>query len=121
MKEEPPLGASGTGPEGIHNVIRLDTDPAPMEGKPAETTRPGRLHGAAIAGMAFCALTGILAMFAFITIGWPGDSGRNVIAVFVAAGVGFVACASAAVFAAARDAYRTNGTHKAARPRNRPD
>ena len=68
-------------------------------------TPPGRLHGYAIAGMATCALIGIVALIAFITIGWPGDTGRYVIFAFILAGLGFLAFASTAVLAAARDTY----------------
>ncbi|MDQ3986490.1 MAG: hypothetical protein M3280_08335 [Actinomycetota bacterium] len=63
------------------------------------------MHRLAISGMALSALTGILAMLAFITVTWPGDTGRYVIAVFVGSGIGFLACASTAVFSAARDTY----------------
>lgn len=66
---------------------------------------PGRLHAIAMAGMAVFAIVGILATLAFITVGWPGDTGRRVIAVVVIAAVGFVASASAAILAAARDTY----------------
>ena len=75
--------------------------------EPPPPRPPSRLHGLTIAGMALCALVGIVAMFAFITIRWPGDTSRYVITVFVASGVGFLACASAAIFTAARDTYAT--------------
>jgi hypothetical protein len=55
--------------------------------------------------MAICAIVGILAMLARITVGWPGESDRYVMAVFVFAGVGFLVCASVAVFTAARQTY----------------
>jgi hypothetical protein len=67
--------------------------------------RPGRVHGLAIAGMAICSLVGIAATLAFITVGWPGTSGRFVIGVIFLSVVGFLLCASMAVFAAARDTY----------------
>jgi len=44
-------------------------------------------------------------MLAFITISWPDDSSRYVVAVFVASIVGFMTSASLAVFSAARDTY----------------
>jgi len=66
---------------------------------------PGRLHGLAIVGMSACAVVGIVATLAFITVGWPGNSGRRVIAVVVFAAIGFLACASTAVLSAARDTY----------------
>jgi putative Ca2+/H+ antiporter (TMEM165/GDT1 family) len=55
--------------------------------------------------MALSALLGITTMIAFVTIGWPGDSGRVVIGIFIGAVVGFMTCASIAVFSAARDTY----------------
>jgi hypothetical protein len=63
------------------------------------------MHGAATVSMAAFAVIGFLAMFAFITVGWPGKSGRYVIAIVFLAGVGFLASAAIAVFAAARDTY----------------
>ena len=44
-------------------------------------------------------------MLAFITVGWPGRTGRYVIAVVVCAALIFLTCASIAVLAAARDSY----------------
>jgi hypothetical protein len=63
------------------------------------------MHGAATVAMAVFAVVGFLAMFAFITVGWPGNSGRYVIAVVFLSGVGFLASGAIAVFAAARDTY----------------
>jgi hypothetical protein len=59
----------------------------------------------AIAGMAICALIGIGAMLLFVTVGWPGNIGRYPITVFIVSVIGFLACASIAVLAAARDTY----------------
>jgi phosphate/sulfate permease len=59
----------------------------------------------AILGMAVSALLGIGAMLAFITISWPDDTSRYVVAVFVASVIGFMTSASLAVFSAARDTY----------------
>ncbi|MGH2749859.1 MAG: hypothetical protein ACRDK3_03145 [Actinomycetota bacterium] len=55
--------------------------------------------------MALFALLGIAAMLAFITISWPDDTSRYVIVVFTASVIGFMSCASIAVFSAARDTY----------------
>lgn len=63
------------------------------------------MHGLAITGMALCALLGIGSMLAFVTVRWTGSAGRYIVALFVLAAVGFLACASAAVFTAARDTY----------------
>ena len=71
----------------------------------ATTRRPGRVHGVAIAGMALCSLVGIAATLAYITVGWPDDVGRYVIAVIFVSVLGFFLSASMAVFAAARDTY----------------
>jgi hypothetical protein len=93
----------GDNDEGAEDrVIPLPSDYVPQD-PPA--SRPGLLHGIATIGMAIFAIVGFLAMFAFITVGWPGDSGRYVIVVVVLAGVGFLASAAIAVFAAARDTY----------------
>lgn len=72
---------------------------------PPAPSPPNRLLAAATTGMVVCALVGILATLAFITIGWPGASGRRVIAVVVLAAVGFMASAATAVIAAARATY----------------
>jgi hypothetical membrane protein len=75
-------------------------------------SRPGRLHGFAIATMALSAVVGFVALFAFITVGWPGRSGRTVIAVVVISAVVFLVSGSVAVFAAARDTYARDATRK---------
>jgi hypothetical protein len=67
------------------------------------------MHSTATAGMALSAAVGILAMLAFITVGWPGRSGRYVVGVALIAALVFVTCASIAVFAAARDTYAQTG------------
>ena len=95
---------SGDERETPDNVVPLGVEGPPPE--PAVESRPlGRLHGLAILGMAVFALIGIAAMLAFITISWPDDSSRYVVAVFMIAVVGFVTSASIAVFSAARDTY----------------
>ena len=74
------------------------------------------MHGIATIAMASFAIIGFLAMFAFITVGWPGNSGRYVIVVVVLAGVGFLASAAIAVFAAARDTYAGNARSRNSNP-----
>lgn len=87
--------------------MRLPADyEPPPEPEPAA---PGRLHGMFIGGMAVAALTGVVALFAYITVGWPESIRRYIIALFFFAGIAFLACASAAVFSAARDTYPTRG------------
>ena len=95
---------SGEGRETPDNVVPLGVD-APTPAPPAPSRPPSRLHGLAIIGMAVFALVGIAAMLAFITISWPEDSSRYVVAIFVASIVGFMTSASLAVFSAARDTY----------------
>jgi hypothetical protein len=77
---------------------------APPE-PPAPPSRPGRLHGLAIAGMAISALIGIISMLTFITVSWPAGPGRVILFVCIVSGLGFLAFASVAVLAAARDTY----------------
>jgi ABC-type amino acid transport system permease subunit len=68
-------------------------------------TGPRSLHAFATTGVAVFAVTGLLAVLAFITVGWPGDTGRYLVAVFMGSIIGCFACASAALFTAMR------GTH----------
>jgi hypothetical protein len=77
---------------------------APPE-PPSPPSPPGRLHGFAIAGMATCALIGIISVLTFITVSWPAGPGRLILGVCIASGLGFLTFASAAVLAAARDTY----------------
>ncbi len=93
----------GTGT--FENVVGLPNAATQKEPETPEPSPPGKLHGAAIAGMAICAVVGTLALLARITVGWPGDSDRYVMAIFVFAGIGFLASASIAVFSAARQTY----------------
>jgi hypothetical protein len=60
-------------------------------------------------GMALFALLGIFSTLAFVTVGWPDDLGRYVVAVIVFSVVGFMASALIAVFSAARDTYVRSG------------
>jgi hypothetical protein len=97
---------SSPGPDDA-NVVALGAEfqaAAPAE-PPAGRPSTSRLHGLAIAGMALSALVGIGSMLAFITVGWSGRAAHFVIGVIVLSTVGFLTCASAAVFTAARDTY----------------
>ncbi len=95
---------------GEPNVVRLPNEPV-REPEP-EPSRPGRLHGLSIAGMAVFALIGIAAMITFITVRWPQGTGRYVVMVFVVSGLGFITCASTAVLSAARDTYARQTVEK---------
>jgi hypothetical protein len=55
--------------------------------------------------MATSALVGIGSMLAFVTVGWTGGAAHLVIGIVVMSAVAFLACASAAVFTAAKDTY----------------
>lgn len=96
--------------DAADNVVPLGNAPEPA---PEDPGRPhGGLHRLAISGMALCALVGIASMLAFITVSWPNDTGRYVIGVFIASGVGFMTCASLAVFSAARETYAVRDKEK---------
>ena len=84
-------------------VIPLGKEPLREPSPPV--TRPSRLHGLSIALMATSALVGIVAMFLFVTVTWPDDTGRYVGATIFLSVVGFVASAATAIFTAARDTY----------------
>ena len=92
--------------ESQDNVVSLGRAP---EAVPDPVPTQSRLHRLAIAGMALCAVVGILSMLAFITVTWPEDTGRYVIGVLIGSGVGFMTCASLAVFSAARDTHIKTG------------
>ena len=89
------------------NVVPLPADHAVIE-PPPPASRPGRLHGLSIAGMGISAIVGVVAMLAFITITWPENMARAVIAVCILSGLSFMVFASTAVLSAARDTYRTD-------------
>jgi hypothetical protein len=87
--------------------VRLPADHVPPA--PPRHKSLGRMHSIATAGMALSAAVGILAMLAFVTVGWPGRSGRYVVVAAVVAALVFVTSASIAVFAAARHTYAQPG------------
>jgi hypothetical protein len=87
-----------------HPVVPLRQSGSP-EGPRPPTTRPGRLHALATATMTVAAVVGILATIAFITVTWPGRLGHYVVAAILFSAIAFVASASIAVIAAARDTY----------------
>ena len=106
MTEQYTPGYDESAPIPSDNVVSLGRAPA-VEPTPPPQRKQGPVHRAAIAGMTLCALIGILSMLAFITVSWPEESGRYVIGVFIGAGIGFLTCASIAVFSAARETYVT--------------
>lgn len=86
-------------PNGHVVPLPVDTASAPKAPPPP---RHRGAHGLVVTLMAAFAFLGIGALFAFITVEWPGESSRYVMAVFMFSVVGFIACASIAVFTAAR-------------------
>ena len=105
MSEQLPSDYDEVSGTHLDNVVPLGRSPQ-VQPAPVEHLKPqGRLHRSAIAGMAISALAGIVSMLAFITVTWPGNSGRWVIGAFIASGVGFLTSASIAVFSAARETY----------------
>lgn len=83
------------------NIVPLPAAPQP----PPKHTRPGRLHGIAIIGLAASAIVGIGTTLMFFTISWPGTTGRYLVLVIVLAVTAFLCFAIIAFFAAARDTY----------------
>ncbi|MFN2588068.1 MAG: hypothetical protein ABR613_08120 [Actinomycetota bacterium] len=84
-------------------VERAEPPPAPP--RPQST-----LHTIAISGMSLSALIGVVVLFLSIGIGLPAGGRRATTAVVVGSGVVFLACASIAVFTAARETYPSRGS-----------
>lgn len=93
------------------NVVPLGNDPRPPDPVPPPSP-PGRMHGAAIAGMGISAIVGVASMLLYITVTWPENVGRVVIGVCLFSGLAFLTFASTAVFSAARDTYRNEKDRK---------
>ena len=99
-------------------VVPLGAEPVPGHGEVPPPSPPvSRLHGLSITGMALCALTGIASMLAFVTVRWSGPAGHYVIAGVILSAIGFLACASIAVFTAARDTYAERTGQRSHPPR----
>jgi hypothetical protein len=62
--------------------------------------------------MAISALVGTVATLAFVSVRWPGDTGRFLIAAVFLCAVAFLAFSSVAVFSAARDTYPRRSAHR---------
>jgi hypothetical protein len=90
----------------LRDASELSIEPAPPP------SRPGHLHGLATSAMAVCALAGIAALYAFVTMGWEGESRRWLIAGLTVAGLGFLISAGVAVLAAARDTHARRAESK---------
>ena len=93
------------------NVVKLPGDPPPPEPVPPPTP-PGRMHGAAIAGMGISAIVGVCAMLALITVNWTDSMSRIIVGICLLSGLAFLTFASSAVFSAARDTYRDEKDRK---------
>lgn len=83
------------------HIVPLGVEPPPDP----PPSRPSGLHGLAITGMSVSALVGIVVLFLSIGIGLPDGPRRGAVAIVVGAAIVFLACASTAVFTAARDTY----------------
>ena len=95
----------------VDNVVPLGNDPGPPD--PVQPpSPPGRIHGAAIAGMGISAIVGVASMLLYITVTWPENVGRVVIGICLFSGLAFLTFASTAVFSAARDTYRNEKDRK---------
>jgi hypothetical protein len=93
------------------NVTPLRENQAPLNPAPPPSPATG-LHGIAITAMAVFAMVGIALVLALITVNWNDASRKVIITIVVLISIGFIASASLAVFAAARDTY----PHRKQRP-----
>ena len=84
-------------------VVPLGVEPVPEPAPPP--AQHSTLHTLAVSGMSLSALLGICVLFLSIGIGLPPSGRRVAVAIVVGAGVVFLACASTAVFTAARETY----------------
>ena len=92
---------------GDDEVVRLDTETVPPA--PPPPSRPSRLHGITITGMALSALVGIASLLAFVTVTWPDGVRRYVVGTLIMSIVGFLTFSAAAVITAARETYVPRG------------
>ena len=67
------------------------------------------MHSLAVTGMSLSALLGVCVLFLSIGIGLPDGGRRVALAIVAGAVVVFLACASTAVFTAARETYPSRG------------
>lgn len=89
-------------------------DPQPVVNEEPPPSPARGLHALAISGMALFAIAGIVLVLALITVNWTDASRRAITTIVVLIGVGFVASAATAVFAAAREAHpRQDGRPRA--------
>ena len=95
-------------------VVDLPVEPLPPVLQPVPEP-PRGLHALAVGGMALFALAGIGSLLALITVEWTQELRRFVMGGFIFAVVAFMACASIAVFSAARSHASTHGSDPGAR------
>jgi hypothetical protein len=100
--------------EGEVIPLGKEPPPAPVD----HGTRPRGLHGLAITATAVFFVLAILSGIAFVTVRWPGDSGRVVTAIFMFSVIGLAASVSASVLTAARVTYVT---YRDLDPEERPE
>lgn len=100
---------------GIRALNDDDAEVVPLgvekkEDPPPPPRAHSTLHTLAISGMSLSALLGICVLFLSIGIGLPAGGRRASIVIVVGAAVVFLACASTAVFTAARETYPATGS-----------
>jgi hypothetical protein len=81
-----------------------------QEEPPPPPRQHSGLHTLAISGMSISALVGICVLFLSIGIGLPAGGRKAATATVVGAAIVFLACASTAVFTAARETYPSKGS-----------
>ena len=99
----------------LNDDEREDAEVVPLgvekqEDPPPPPRQHSGLHTLAISGMSVSALVGICVLFLSIGIGLPAAGRRVAIAIVVGTAGVFLACASTAVFTAARETYPTKGS-----------
>lgn len=77
----------------------------PVADPPPPSLPRSTLHSMAVGGMSLSALVGICVLFFSIGVGLPDGGRRVAMAIIVGTVVVFLACASTAVFTAARETY----------------
>ena len=97
-----------TDDEQIGRVIPLGKDPPPEPRRLGSRARG--LHGIAMGAAVLFSIVAAFAALMFITVRWPDDSGRTVMAVCLFALVGVVASVSTAVLTAAKATYVSSGS-----------
>lgn len=94
------------------NVVKLPPEVSGAHLSPRPPPSKNRRgHGLLIGATTASFTVAVVSMLAFVTVQWPGRTGRILVGVFLFSVLIFFACASAAVFTAARATHaRPRGT-----------